>query len=192
MLPGMNNVLNGGSGSRQFTISPAVSGKSTWDLNVDGPLSLVTAGSWTITPVNSFTAMVVVKAGGGEGGGNGGGFNTGATGAAGHNSTFLGMTTNAGAGGQGGGPAGGGPGAPGAPGTASGGDVNTTGGGASGGVGQAGGAGLNAGGNGGAGGYSKKSAGIFASGVVLTAIVGAGGTGASPGGTGGTGSITIT
>jgi hypothetical protein len=41
-------------GRRAFNISPAVSGKTTWDLANDGPLNLSTAGSWTITPLGTF------------------------------------------------------------------------------------------------------------------------------------------
>jgi hypothetical protein len=45
-------------GRRRFLISPEVSGKATWDLDVDGPLNLGTAGSWTLTPLSSFRADV--------------------------------------------------------------------------------------------------------------------------------------
>lgn len=56
-----------------FTISPAVSGKSTWDLNSDGPLNLTTAGTWTITPQTaSFAANVKVWGASGGSGFNGG------------------------------------------------------------------------------------------------------------------------
>jgi hypothetical protein len=56
-----------------FTISPAVSGKSTWDLNSDGPLNLITAGTWTITPQTaSFAANVKVWGAAGGAGFNGG------------------------------------------------------------------------------------------------------------------------
>jgi len=51
--------------SRSFNISPAVSGKTTWNLDTDGPLNLSAQGSWTITPL--FTLTTSVKAWG-EGG----------------------------------------------------------------------------------------------------------------------------
>lgn len=43
-------------GRRAFNISPAVSGKTLWDLDNDGPLSLGSAGTWVITPVSTFLA----------------------------------------------------------------------------------------------------------------------------------------
>jgi len=53
---------------RSFTISPAVSGKSTWDLDVDGPLTLSSYGDWTIVAAASFAATVKIwGAGGGRG-----------------------------------------------------------------------------------------------------------------------------
>ena len=65
-----------------FSISPAVDGKSTWNLTNDGPLNISTYGTYTITPNN--TAVVSMKmwgAGGGAGGqngtGGGGGYSTG-------------------------------------------------------------------------------------------------------------------
>ena len=51
--------------ARQFSITPSVSGKSTWDLDVDGPLTLDTAGSWAIVPLNSFNVDVLAWGGGG-------------------------------------------------------------------------------------------------------------------------------
>lgn len=75
MIPQLVPVLGGGGGggggavARQFTISPAVSGKSTWDLDADGPLNLGTAGTWDITPLATFEADTDVwGAGGGENG----------------------------------------------------------------------------------------------------------------------------
>ena len=53
---------------RSFNISPAYSGYSTWNLNVDGPLSFSTAGTWTITPTVNFTATVKAWGAGGGGG----------------------------------------------------------------------------------------------------------------------------
>lgn len=68
--------------SAQFAISPAVNGKTTWDTGVDGPLSLSSSGTWTITPVSTFSGVVAMwGAGGGTGasGGSGGagGFTSG-------------------------------------------------------------------------------------------------------------------
>jgi hypothetical protein len=42
--------------TRIFTISPAVSGLSTWNLDVNGPLDLGSTGTWTLTPSASFDA----------------------------------------------------------------------------------------------------------------------------------------
>ncbi len=65
-------------GVRVFQISPAVNGRTTWNLDADGPLNLASEGSWTITPISSFG--VNVKAWG-EGGGQGGGGGAGLFGA---------------------------------------------------------------------------------------------------------------
>lgn len=47
-----------GNPARIFNITPAVSGKTTWNLDVDGPLNLSTQGTWTITPLSAFTTNV--------------------------------------------------------------------------------------------------------------------------------------
>lgn len=74
----------GGGGLRTFTISPAVSGQTTWNLDVDGALNLQTHGEWTITPTVDFSASIKLWGGGGGGGnddapafGGGGGFAAG-------------------------------------------------------------------------------------------------------------------
>lgn len=67
---------------RSFSISPAVNGKSVWNLEIDGALNLGTAGVWTITPQNTFTVNAKAWGGGGGAGnpsgglyqGGGGGF----------------------------------------------------------------------------------------------------------------------
>ena len=46
------------AGVAVFSISPAYTGKSTWDLAVDGPLNISATGTYTITPTNTFTATV--------------------------------------------------------------------------------------------------------------------------------------
>lgn len=56
---------------RILTISPSVSGKTTWDLDIDGPLILPSAGTWTITALGRFEASVKIWGGGGGGGDNG-------------------------------------------------------------------------------------------------------------------------
>jgi hypothetical protein len=61
------------SSARIFAISPAVGGKSTWNLDVDGDLTIPTAGTWTITATTNFRATATLWSGGGAGGGNGGG-----------------------------------------------------------------------------------------------------------------------
>ena len=60
-------LLGAGSSSvgRTFSISPAVSGKSTWNLDVDGPLNISTAGVWDITPLSTFSAGTKSWGGGG-------------------------------------------------------------------------------------------------------------------------------
>lgn len=66
---------------KTFTISPAVSGKTNWNLANDGPLNLTTQGIWTLTATSNFTSQVKVwgAAGGGVSsqGGGGGGYATG-------------------------------------------------------------------------------------------------------------------
>lgn len=72
-----------GGGARSFSINPSVTGKSSWDLDVDGPLTLSGGtGSWTITPTSDFTTTVTAKGGGGGSGGNNAGFPGGAGGSA--------------------------------------------------------------------------------------------------------------
>ena len=66
--------------SRTFAISPAVGGKSVWSLDVDGPLNLDSAGTWTITPTATYT--VNTKVWGAAGGSLGGSFNGGGGGGA--------------------------------------------------------------------------------------------------------------
>ena len=51
---------------RRFTISPAVSGKTSWDLGADGPLELSTAGTWTITPASSYSIDIKMWGAGGS------------------------------------------------------------------------------------------------------------------------------
>ena len=48
-----------------FTISPAYSGKSSWNLTVDGPLVLSSSGAWTIIPVSNFNTTVKMWGAGG-------------------------------------------------------------------------------------------------------------------------------
>ena len=63
---------------RVLTVSPAVGGVTSWNLDVNGPLSLSTAGTWTLTPASSFNASIKVW---GAGAPNGQ-YNSGAGGAA--------------------------------------------------------------------------------------------------------------
>jgi hypothetical protein len=68
--------------SRSFNISPSVSGKSTWNLDVDGPLTLTSSGTWTITPIGNFSASIKTWGAGGSTGPGGaspgaGGYATG-------------------------------------------------------------------------------------------------------------------
>lgn len=74
MIPTFFGVLGaGGAGSGQFSISPAVDGKSVWSLDADGPLNLDTDGDWVIVPTADFDGDVKQWGGGGAGNGGGGG-----------------------------------------------------------------------------------------------------------------------
>ena len=184
--------------TRSFAISPAVSGLSTWDLDVDGPLTLTTAGSWSLT----FSSAVILQAELWGGGGTGAQSN--AIPVSGNASTFSSLTAGGGIGGrtfdllgEGG--------------TASGGDINTTGGqgtqekggdGANGGVGGAdsvngtapggGGGGTNDnGGRGGGGGAYCKANAISCSGG-LTLVVAAASAANGAAGTGAIGKAVLT
>ena len=57
--------------AKSFSISPTVSGKSTWDLNTDGALN-ITSGNYTIIPNSTFTCNVRMWGGGGGGSAAGG------------------------------------------------------------------------------------------------------------------------
>lgn len=57
------NVLDIG-----FTISPALNGKTFWDINVDGKLVLPSFGEWTITPNDDITMDVKMWGAGGAAG----------------------------------------------------------------------------------------------------------------------------
>lgn len=63
---------------RVLVLSPAVGGVTNWNLDVNGPLSLSTAGTWTMTPASSFNVDIKVW---GAGAPNGQ-YNSGAGGAA--------------------------------------------------------------------------------------------------------------
>lgn len=153
-MPGAAGAGGGGPEStRVFTISPAVSGKSTWDLDVDGPLTLSTAGSWTLAPQGGWLdATVELWGPGGAGGGSSASIGNPGTAA-----TTFGAHISAGPGQGGFGAHSGADG--GAGGTASGGDVNTNGNPGEPGVGTTGGTGGDApnGGSGGAGGVGGNS-----------------------------------
>ncbi len=79
---------SGGGGTRVFAISPAepISGRTSWDLDIDGPLVFNVVGTWTLTPSAGFSATVKAWGGGGGAGspgrsqtanGGGGGFASG-------------------------------------------------------------------------------------------------------------------
>lgn len=58
--------------TRRFTISPAVSGKTLWDLDVDGPCTLARSGSpYTFTALAGFSAQFELWGPGGSTGGIG-------------------------------------------------------------------------------------------------------------------------
>ena len=54
---------------RVLNLSPAVNGRSSWNLDTDGPLIIAGAGSWTITPATSMAFSVKLWGAGGGGGG---------------------------------------------------------------------------------------------------------------------------
>lgn len=51
-----------------FTISPAVSGKTSWSMTTDGNLDLSSHGEWTITASKDFTVTLKMWGGGGASG----------------------------------------------------------------------------------------------------------------------------
>jgi hypothetical protein len=53
---------------RILALSPAVGGKSTWNLDVDGPLRLAAAGTYTVVPQTSMTFSAKLWGAGGGGG----------------------------------------------------------------------------------------------------------------------------
>jgi len=53
-------------GARILQISPAVNGKTVWNLDTDGPLNLGTQGVWYATPLGSFVVFVKAWGEGGE------------------------------------------------------------------------------------------------------------------------------
>lgn len=58
-------VPGGETNVKTFNISPAVDGKTTWDLEVEGSLNLSTYGTWTLTPTNNFSTVTKIWGGGG-------------------------------------------------------------------------------------------------------------------------------
>ncbi len=63
-----NYTLAADTPSRSLELSPAISGKTVWNLDVDGPLVLSTPGVYNIRPKFDLTASVKMWAGGGGGG----------------------------------------------------------------------------------------------------------------------------
>lgn len=94
MLPGTYNPPSQTSNPRSFTLSVAVAGKTSWNLDTDGPLTITTAYSGTLTPGPGFAATVQLW---GPGGSSGATTGTPTPAGAGTNSQFGSM--NAGAGG---------------------------------------------------------------------------------------------
>jgi hypothetical protein len=90
-------------GVRVFQISPAVSGKTIWNLDTDGPLNLASQGSWTLTPLSSFGVNVKAWGEGGairnSGPGGGGAFAGGVVQFLGGETITLGVGQNRGPGG---------------------------------------------------------------------------------------------
>lgn len=67
--PSNTLALSGSGVQRVLAISPAVSGKTSWNLEVDGPLPLSAAGTWTLTPATAMGLNVKLWGAGGGGGG---------------------------------------------------------------------------------------------------------------------------
>jgi hypothetical protein len=80
----LRRVVAGVVDSAAFNISPALEGKSTWTA-ADGPLN-ITSGSYTITPINTFSSNVFLW---GEGGGFGATHGGGGSGAITARVTFV-------------------------------------------------------------------------------------------------------
>lgn len=65
-----NTLAISGTGvQRILSLSPAVNGRTTWNLDTDGPLVLAGAGSWSITPATTMSFTAKLWGGGGGGGG---------------------------------------------------------------------------------------------------------------------------
>jgi hypothetical protein len=156
---------------RAFEVDPAVSGKTTWDLDVDGVFTVNGPGTWTITPLEAFAGDVALWGGGGGSGGHGA--TTATAGGNGGNTTFSGQTANGGNGSLGRTNNTAGTGATG--GTASGGDTNTTG--ATGGNGAVGNTST-----GGSGGSSPNGGGTASGTTGTNGVSSSGNAGNAPGG----------
>ena len=76
-----------------FSISPAVSGKTSWNMATDGALSLP-SGTYTITPTANYNMNVKMWGAGGGGGGNWSGASGGAGGAGGYASGIIALTAS--------------------------------------------------------------------------------------------------
>lgn len=172
-MPISIGLMGNGVSGRKFNISPAVSGRTSWDLDIDGTLT-INAGTYTFTPLSAFACSIDMWGAGGNG--------SQSNGTTGGSTTFDGMTAG---GGNKGATISSGTNSPGGSGgSASGGDTNTNGNG--GGTGSkglpnaTGGSGGSApgGGSGGAGGVDTNSGSPSST----------GGAGGSPGGGGGGGS----
>lgn len=74
-------------------LSPAVTGKTTWDFSADGPLTLSTNGTWTFTPSSTVKLQVKMWGAGGGVPSYGAGYNGGAGGYSNGSITFLAGTT---------------------------------------------------------------------------------------------------
>lgn len=126
LTPTLKRQLLLTSGGRKFDVSPAISEKTTWNLDKDGPCTFP-AGTYTITPKSSFSGVVELW---GPGGGSGGvAVTTVVNGVAGAATTFTteGATMSAGGGDRTTSKTSNSTGNLGVGGTATGGDVNTSG-----------------------------------------------------------------
>lgn len=113
------------AGNRRFTVVPAIDGRSVWDLDLHGPLTITEAGTYEITPTGDYLQFTMELWG--PGGSTGGFGSTYTDGGAGEDSTFSGLTAGAGGRALGSDGSGAENGTGGTAGGASGGDTNTSG-----------------------------------------------------------------
>lgn len=61
----MAYAISGGGARYTFSISPAVNGRTTWDLSADGALSITASGTYVLVPQGNYSINVVMWGGAG-------------------------------------------------------------------------------------------------------------------------------